>query len=120
MLIDNFYKVLSSAHEDNEWHFEVVLPVSCHIYRGHFPEKPIAPGVCLIEMVRELSEQAIGRPLRITSITKCKFSALLLPSDTDVLQVNIRLLSSNDNEITIDASVCKQATTYTRMQAMLS
>jgi 3-hydroxymyristoyl/3-hydroxydecanoyl-(acyl carrier protein) dehydratase len=46
---------------------------------GHFPGRPIVPGVVLLDMVLDRVQQQFGNDLRITGIDQAKFLAPLLP-----------------------------------------
>jgi 3-hydroxyacyl-[acyl-carrier-protein] dehydratase len=52
------------------------------IFQGHFPGRPILPGVFQIEMARMAAEWATGRRLAIREIDKAKFVRPVLPGET--------------------------------------
>ena len=49
------------------------------IYRSHFPEMPVTPGVCVIQMATELLEQLTGRSLELAEVKNAKFLAVINP-----------------------------------------
>jgi 3-hydroxyacyl-[acyl-carrier-protein] dehydratase len=51
------------------------------VFKGHFPEMPVLPGVMQIEMVRFLAEQGTGCVHRILRVKKAKFTGQILPGD---------------------------------------
>lgn len=57
------------------------------LFKGHFPGQPVAPGVCLLGLVKEALAQELGMPLRYQQIKDCKF---LFPV-TPALQGDLRL-----------------------------
>jgi 3-hydroxymyristoyl/3-hydroxydecanoyl-(acyl carrier protein) dehydratase len=52
------------------------------VFRGHFPGRPILPGVFQVEMARRAAEWAAGRSLAVREIEKAKFTRPLLPGET--------------------------------------
>jgi 3-hydroxymyristoyl/3-hydroxydecanoyl-(acyl carrier protein) dehydratase len=46
---------------------------------GHFPGRPIVPGVILLDVVLERAQQQFGSNLRVAGIEQAKFLAPLLP-----------------------------------------
>ena len=54
VLIDNFYTVKSQNISAGKAEFRVKLNAENFIYQAHFPNNPITPGVCLIQMAVEL------------------------------------------------------------------
>jgi 3-hydroxymyristoyl/3-hydroxydecanoyl-(acyl carrier protein) dehydratase len=56
---------------------------------GHFPGRPIVPGVVLLDCVLREAEHWLGRPLPVRSLTQAKFTAPLLPQEA--AQINLQL-----------------------------
>lgn len=56
---------------------------------GHFPGRPIVPGVLLLERVIAAAEQWLQRPLHVASLPQAKFLAPLLPEETAQLRLRI-------------------------------
>ena len=49
------------------------------IYRAHFPGNPITPGVCIIHIVKELSEGMLGHRLLLKAVNNIKFLSVIDP-----------------------------------------
>ena len=90
-LIEDFYDIISRREEDGATVFEVALRPDCKVYKGHFPEMPVAPGVCNLQMIRECAEEVAGRPLMLNYIAQCRMTKLITPSEFPTLDVIIRL-----------------------------
>ena len=52
------------------------------VFVGHFPGRPILPGVFLIEMARVTAEAALRRALIVREIVKAKFLVSIGPGET--------------------------------------
>jgi 3-hydroxyacyl-[acyl-carrier-protein] dehydratase len=57
-------------------------------YDGHFPGKPVLPGVAQLEMVAELISTLLGRPVFVDSISRVKFRKLIVPGELLEIQVS--------------------------------
>jgi len=68
--------------EDGNPVFELRFAEGEAVFRGHFPGKPILPGVFQVEMARMAAEWATGRPLAVREIEKAKFTRPILPGET--------------------------------------
>jgi 3-hydroxyacyl-[acyl-carrier-protein] dehydratase len=68
-----------------EFSFNRRLPV----FQGHFPQRPLLPGVLQIEMVRYAAEQNLGYPCDIAEISKTKFRGEIKPEDTIIVNVAV-------------------------------
>lgn len=56
---------------------------------GHFPGRPVVPGVVLLDRVLDATEQWLGRAVRLRSLKQAKFVAPLLPEQD--AQIELRL-----------------------------
>lgn len=64
------------------------------LFRGHFPGKPILPGVFQIEMARRAAEWATGRCFALREVGKAKFTRPILPGET--VRLVLRLAEAAD------------------------
>jgi 3-hydroxyacyl-[acyl-carrier-protein] dehydratase len=55
------------------------VPPSHPALPGHFPGRPIVPGVVILDEVIGAAERWLGGPLHVTAIPAAKFLAPLLP-----------------------------------------
>lgn len=65
------------------------LKSDCSVYAGHFPGKPVSPGVCNIEMIRECTEVLTGHDLKIDTIKQCRLTAVASPTVCPKVDVKV-------------------------------
>lgn len=70
---------------------EFNFPGDLKVFKGHFPEKPILPGIAQIEMVKFCLETILDKKLFIQSIKKTKFSHFIEPDRP--ISIHITLFS---------------------------
>jgi 3-hydroxyacyl-[acyl-carrier-protein] dehydratase len=68
MLENSFYTVEKTESTQDTYNVGVVLNASHEIYKYHFPENPITPGVCLLQMTLELLNSRFERSLRLIEV----------------------------------------------------
>jgi len=85
----NYYKILTQQIAVSSALFIVELQADCPVYAGHFPDNPVAPGACNLEMIRECAGIALGHEVRIKQIKQCKFKQRLQPKEGMQLVVQI-------------------------------
>jgi 3-hydroxyacyl-[acyl-carrier-protein] dehydratase len=113
-LKDEFYKVLElKKMSENQILAIIEINREHDIYKGHFPNQPIVPGVCQIQIVKELLEELIGKKLQMTHGDNIKFTGMIIPDQTPVvnLEVNFKM---NGLEIICDAKLSHGETTFTK------
>jgi len=94
MLMNDFYTYRRLQQGDHEFSCEVDFNAYHDIFKGHFPGQPVVPGVCMMEMVKELLQTLIGRPLWLRTAGNVKFLQLITPDVHPV--VNISWKESDD------------------------
>ena len=68
-----------------EFRFDPALAV----FRGHFPGRPLVPGVFQIEMVRLAVERHTGRRYRIARVGNAKFKGEVAPGHVVALSARV-------------------------------
>ena len=116
MSMHNYYTVLQQQSvSPTEYLFTVQLNVDCEVYKGHFPNQPVAPGACQLQIVKECASIALGRPIRLTTVKQCKFLRTIIPTQVNILDI---LLSFDENN-SLSAQVRAGEITYVKIKAQV-
>ena len=108
MLVKDFYTIDGKeAQDDGTVVYSVSLNAAHDVYKGHFPERPITPGVCNIQMIKELAEDLCGRPLTLTAIDRCRLTAMVTPDGSPKLNIKVHL-----DDTKLSATIFHDETTY--------
>ena len=79
ILKDDFFTIENQNISNGKAEFRVKLNAGSFIYQAHFPNQPITPGVCLIQMAVELFSAVKGKKFRIKILKNVKFTAVISP-----------------------------------------
>lgn len=79
MLRDSLYSILHSNQDGYTIRFNASHP----IFSGHFPEHPVVPGACVVQIAEELAALTYGHPVRFAAIRDLKFRQPVTP-DQDI------------------------------------
>lgn len=102
MLLKDFYKVEKIEKTDSEKYVAVVYLNKDHeIFKGHFPGNPVTPGVCMMQIIKEVTQEILGSSLVLTSSSNVKFMALINPNVNPRLTLNLEVLADLDTEIKV-------------------
>jgi 3-hydroxyacyl-[acyl-carrier-protein] dehydratase len=112
MLQGNFYKILDNQSDSDCVNVLLELNPEHHIFEGHFPQVPVVPGVCMMQMVKELVEDFVGKPLRLSKADHLKFLTIINPRENKLLQVDIAITSNSLNGIQVSAAFVHEETTF--------
>ena len=78
-LMSSLYTIQSRQAQGTAISFDLLLHADNPIYQAHFPGEPITPGVCVIQIAKELLEIVYDRPLVVRAIKNVKFLAVISP-----------------------------------------
>lgn len=117
MLID-FYKTEQYKSDGRQINAVIRLNPQHDIFKGHFPNNPVMPGVCMLQIFKELSEQGLNKKLFIKECSNVKFMALINPETHSVLDIVIGI-SETEEGFKIKASATFDTTTALKVSALL-
>ena len=96
MLLKDFYKVVSLENTAENKHLVLIQVNAEHeVFKGHFPGNPIMPGVCMMQIIKELTEQISGSSLFMQSLSNVKFMALINPFNTPELRLELDISTAD-------------------------
>ncbi len=80
-LKNSLYCILSKAVSDPTISYDIQLDASHFIYQAHFPDNPITPGVCIIQIAKELLEDHLACDLHVIRMKNVKFLQVISPRE---------------------------------------
>lgn len=90
MLLKDFYSIISSTSpETDTFETRVQLQKEHPLFQGHFPNFPVTPGVAMLQIIKELTENHLQQALFLESASNVKFLALVDPNVHSTLQFSI-------------------------------
>lgn len=126
-LRNKLYKVIQKDSAGLKGSFVLELNPSCFIYQAHFPGEPITPGVCIVQMGKELLEELLGEvwqrkvETEITKVKNVKFLSVISPNESTVINFQIKKVevSEKDPEIKAQISVLSEDEAKAKMSLVL-
>lgn len=102
MLLKDFYKVEKLEKIDEGKYTAIVFLNKEHdIFKGHFPGNPVTPGVCMMQIIKELTQEILGSSLIMTSSSNVKFMALINPEKNPTLKLDLDISGDLTTEIKV-------------------
>lgn len=102
-LKNNLYRIAEENKNDKSYRLELIP--NCMIYRAHFPEQPITPGVCIIQIASELLSQLYSLAFELSSVSNAKYLAVINPQDTPELTYTFKKVVFDDENTSVKVSV---------------
>ncbi|MDW8849581.1 3-hydroxyacyl-ACP dehydratase [Flavobacterium sp. MMLR14_040] len=102
MVLKDFYKVLSEEKTtDSKYTITILVNGKHDVFKGHFPGNPIMPGVCMIQIIKELTEKITESTLMIQTLSNVKFMALINPEATPELRLELDIVTTEDDLVKV-------------------
>lgn len=102
MVLKNFYTILSEEKTgDSKYNVTILINEKHDVFKGHFPGNPIMPGVCMIQIIKELTEEITKSTLMIQTLTNVKFMALINPEVTPELRLELDIITTEDDLVKV-------------------
>lgn len=101
-LLTDFYTVTQSENiNETDWAVQIMLNSQHPVYSGHFPQQPVLPGVCMLQIIKECMETICHTALQYKQITSCKFLSAINPNETPALEFLIVLKKSEADTVQV-------------------
>ena len=101
-LFSNFYHITQSENiNETDWIVRVMLNPQHPVYAGHFPQQPVVPGVCILQIIKECLEKIHQAPLQYKQIASCKFLSAINPNETPELKFSITTKRSETDTLLV-------------------
>ncbi|REC74189.1 3-hydroxyacyl-ACP dehydratase [Chryseobacterium elymi] len=95
-ILTDFYTLESYEKAENgSFTAYIHLNKDHDIFKGHFPGNPVTPGVCMMQIVKELAEEFTDSKLFLKTASNVKFMAIINPFETPDLKLQLDI---TDNE----------------------
>ncbi len=116
--MNDFFNVISGTENaDGSFTYTLTINAAHSIFGGHFPGKPVVPGVMTLMMTRRCAEQAKGLGnTRIAAVKDAKYIAPITPDGRKVV-INFSI----DEAMNVKAEVkADDGSEYTKIRMTLT
>lgn len=109
MLRDSFYSIISQTQQgESSLITQVKINAAHAIFNGHFPGNPVVPGVCMLQMIKDILSGKVNNDIRLQSLANVKFITVVDPTQHDSLEINIKFENSGENAYKVNAVITAQ------------
>lgn len=98
-----FYSIIDKSIDGEEWTVNVKLNASHPVYAGHFPENPVAPGVMLVNMIKDVVEKEKNKTLVLNNARNIKFLNMVTPEGSPELSLHFNISGEEEINCKVDA-----------------
>lgn len=119
ILLGDFFKVVSLETEEGSINALLEINAGHRIFEGHFPNQPVVPGVCMMQMVKEIIEQVLNKKTDLSAAAEMKFLAVIDPAQNNIINATVKY-STEEGKVKVVASLFKDELIHFRMKGTLA
>ena len=120
MLLNNFFTITDTVSSATEIWAELIINAEHKIFEGHFPNQPVVPGVCMMQMVKEILEQVTGKQTNLVKAAEMKFLAVINPLENNLVHASIKYAADETGAINITASLFKDELVHFKFKGVFT
>ena len=119
-LIDDLFILDATRDTENGFEADLHANPSHLIYKAHFPENPITPGVCIIQIAGELLEKKINRKVYLKTLKNVKFLSVIIPVEGKKIKYIFSNVAEVENGCKTQVTVSDEGTVYAKISLIFS
>lgn len=118
MFLNNLYQIKQLLTESNDSKFSAIIELNpAHeIFRGHFTGNPILPGVCMVQILKELMINYLKSKLILKRAGSIKYLSFIDPRVNNIIRFNIEMNNSETGDISCNAVLSSDSVIFCRFR----
>jgi 3-hydroxyacyl-[acyl-carrier-protein] dehydratase len=118
ILLNDFYTILQTVPTPGVVRAKIAINKNHRIFEGHFPGLPVVPGVCMLQIVREIMEVDCGRELKLSQADNMKFLSVINPEQNNEVDLLVNY-TVEKGKFAINATLFAGTVTFFKLKATL-
>jgi 3-hydroxyacyl-[acyl-carrier-protein] dehydratase len=118
MFLNSLYTIKQVLQEgnSNKISIQIRLNPSHEIFKGHFPGNPILPGVCIVQILKEILMYQSGNKLILNYAGSIKYLSYINPGVNDILNFDMELREIGKHNIFCNAVLYFESVVFCRFK----
>jgi 3-hydroxyacyl-[acyl-carrier-protein] dehydratase len=102
---NDIFITANSTHTEGQIITPLHLNTGSGIFKGHFPGRPVVPGACMLQLVKDVLVDNLGNALRLEKAYNLKFISMIVPEDNLGLTLIISYKETENNSFAVNATL---------------
>ena len=120
MLVNDFFTISKLEKEGFEIKAELIINADHEIFEGHFPGHPVVPGVCMMQMVKEIIEKVIGEKTNLVRAGEMKFLAIIDPKENNMIWATLKYNIEENGNMAVSATLFKESLIHFKFKGLFA
>lgn len=115
MLAGKLYTLEQEQLAEGAGTFNIAWNAKHPVFEGHFPGRPVVPGVCMMQTIHELLEKTLQKKVTLKKASNMKFLNMIDPNANPVTEISLSY-KIQDDELKVNATLKHEALTFMKFQ----
>lgn len=115
MFKDDLFTILTEEITAQHAVFDIRLNAQHSLYTGHFPNDPITPGVCIVQIATDLFSYLQQRDCSMTAAKNVKFLNLIKPTEHSEVRYTLDWDNVEENTYKVKAVASDENTVFAKL-----
>jgi 3-hydroxyacyl-[acyl-carrier-protein] dehydratase len=116
ILLQDFFEIINQEETGTKLNTVIKIKANHRIFDGHFPNRPITPGVCLMQITKEILMKKMQRELTMIESSNIKFMNPVIPDEYDNIVISITY-SHGSSLLTASTVISSNTLVFCKFQA---
>jgi 3-hydroxyacyl-[acyl-carrier-protein] dehydratase len=107
MFLNDLFTIIQTEPEENSNKLLVSIRLnpSHQIFKGHFPGNPILPGVCIVQIMKDILMYHLGKELILQNAGSIKYLSFINPEVNNIVNFDFGLKEPENDRILCNVSL---------------
>jgi 3-hydroxyacyl-[acyl-carrier-protein] dehydratase len=118
-LSNDFFSILQQEASSDLVKAKIAINEHHKIFEGHFPGMPVVPGACMVQIILEIMEAVMGKPVRLSEADIIKFLTVIDPKENKEIDVMINYIEE-PGKILINTNLFSGSIIFFKLKGVLT
>jgi 3-hydroxyacyl-[acyl-carrier-protein] dehydratase len=104
-ITNDIFSIDSITHENGIISAILGINTQSEIFKGHFPGQPVVPGACMLQVVKDVLQNALSTGFQLKKAGNLKFVSMIVPSLNDMIQLELTYKFIDDTTVSANAKL---------------
>lgn len=119
MLNNTFFSFTTPETDGSLLKTTITFNPTHDIFNGHFPGNPVVPGVCMMQIIKEVLEDYLGKKLRLVKADNIKFLSFIDPNQHGQVGLEVKI-TIGDEQVKADGQLVKEDVVFLKFKGVFS
>jgi len=105
MSLQSLYNIRAFQNAEGDFSALISFDPAHEIFSGHFPGRPIVPGVCLIHMMKEVAGLISAQEMTLNAGVNVKFLHVIEPGMMTEVKLKGTFSANEENGLSLSAQI---------------